>query len=93
MCFQTSEGGAECFTDLRVGVFKEIVPMGVDPEVISYRLAGKVCVNNNNFIVTVRLNPNATSSDAVSYSSGFSIMLQKCFYAVNCWECVLLLMM
>nr|XP_019959354.1 PREDICTED: thiosulfate sulfurtransferase/rhodanese-like domain-containing protein 2 [Paralichthys olivaceus] len=38
--FKTSDGGAECFTDLRVGVYKEIVPMGVDPEVISYRLAG-----------------------------------------------------
>ncbi|KAM9357045.1 thiosulfate sulfurtransferase/rhodanese-like domain-containing protein 2 [Symphorus nematophorus] len=38
--FKTSDGGAECFTDLRVGVFKEIVPMGVDPDVISYRLAG-----------------------------------------------------
>lgn len=38
--FKTSEGGADCFTDLRVGVYKEIVPMGVDPDVISYRLAG-----------------------------------------------------
>ncbi|XP_039975856.1 thiosulfate sulfurtransferase/rhodanese-like domain-containing protein 2 isoform X1 [Xiphias gladius] len=38
--FKTSDGGAECFTDLRVGVYKEIVPMGVDPDVISYRLAG-----------------------------------------------------
>lgn len=37
---QTSDGGADCFTDLRVGVYKEIVPMGVDPDVISYRLAG-----------------------------------------------------
>lgn len=38
--FKSSDGGAECFTDLRVGVYKEIVPMGVDPDVISYRLAG-----------------------------------------------------
>ncbi|KAM9850339.1 thiosulfate sulfurtransferase/rhodanese-like domain-containing protein 2 [Aulostomus maculatus] len=38
--FKTSDGGTECFTDLRVGVYKEIVPMGVDPSVISYRLAG-----------------------------------------------------
>uniref|UniRef100_UPI0037E8CA98 thiosulfate sulfurtransferase/rhodanese-like domain-containing protein 2 isoform X2 n=1 Tax=Semicossyphus pulcher TaxID=241346 RepID=UPI0037E8CA98 len=38
--FKTSDGGVECFTDLRVGVYKEIVPMGVDPDVISYRLAG-----------------------------------------------------
>ncbi|XP_040903360.1 thiosulfate sulfurtransferase/rhodanese-like domain-containing protein 2 [Toxotes jaculatrix] len=38
--FKTSDGGAECFTDLRVGVYKEIVPMGVNPDVISYRLAG-----------------------------------------------------
>ncbi|XP_073343056.1 thiosulfate sulfurtransferase/rhodanese-like domain-containing protein 2 [Pagrus major] len=38
--FKTSDGGAECFTDLRVGVYKEIVPMGVDPDVISYQLAG-----------------------------------------------------
>ncbi|KAI3351421.1 hypothetical protein L3Q82_020278, partial [Scortum barcoo] len=38
--FKTSDGGAECFTDLRVGVYKEIVPMGVDPDIISYQLAG-----------------------------------------------------
>ncbi|XP_062331962.1 thiosulfate sulfurtransferase/rhodanese-like domain-containing protein 2 [Osmerus eperlanus] len=38
--FKTSEGGAGCFPDLRVGVYKEIVPMGVDPEEVSYRLAG-----------------------------------------------------
>lgn len=35
-----SDGGAECFSDLRVGVYKEIVPMGVDPSVLSFRLAG-----------------------------------------------------
>lgn len=40
---QTSDGGAQCFTDLRVGVYKEIVPMGVDPDVVSYKLAGGVC--------------------------------------------------
>ncbi|XP_056899490.1 thiosulfate sulfurtransferase/rhodanese-like domain-containing protein 2 isoform X2 [Takifugu flavidus] len=38
--FKTSDGGAKCFTDLRVGVYKEIVPMGVDPAVLSYQLAG-----------------------------------------------------
>nr|XP_023651654.1 thiosulfate sulfurtransferase/rhodanese-like domain-containing protein 2 isoform X1 [Paramormyrops kingsleyae]XP_023651655.1 thiosulfate sulfurtransferase/rhodanese-like domain-containing protein 2 isoform X1 [Paramormyrops kingsleyae] len=38
--FKRSEGGAECFSNLRVGVYKEIVPMGVDPDVLSYRLAG-----------------------------------------------------
>ncbi|TSK45882.1 Thiosulfate sulfurtransferase/rhodanese-like domain-containing protein 2 [Bagarius yarrelli] len=38
--FKTSDGGADCFPDLKVGVYKEIVPMGVDPDVISYKLAG-----------------------------------------------------
>uniref|UniRef100_A0A4W4EYB8 Thiosulfate sulfurtransferase/rhodanese-like domain-containing protein 2 n=2 Tax=Electrophorus electricus TaxID=8005 RepID=A0A4W4EYB8_ELEEL len=38
--FKISEGGAECFSELKVGVYKEIVPMGVDPDTISYRLAG-----------------------------------------------------
>ncbi|XP_034545356.1 thiosulfate sulfurtransferase/rhodanese-like domain-containing protein 2 [Notolabrus celidotus] len=38
--FKKSDGGAECFTDLRVGVYKEIVPMGVDPDALSYELAG-----------------------------------------------------
>ncbi|KAK7137690.1 hypothetical protein R3I94_013366 [Phoxinus phoxinus] len=38
--FKKSEGGAECFSDLKVGVYKEIVPMGVDPDILSYRLAG-----------------------------------------------------
>ncbi|XP_057705360.1 thiosulfate sulfurtransferase/rhodanese-like domain-containing protein 2 [Corythoichthys intestinalis] len=38
--FKTSDGGSECFTELKVGVFKEIVPMGLDPNVLSYRLAG-----------------------------------------------------
>ncbi|KAM4555897.1 thiosulfate sulfurtransferase/rhodanese-like domain-containing protein 2 [Odontesthes bonariensis] len=38
--FKSSDGGAECFTDLKVGVYREIVPMGVDPDVISYQLAG-----------------------------------------------------
>ncbi|KAM5193976.1 thiosulfate sulfurtransferase/rhodanese-like domain-containing protein 2 [Mantella aurantiaca] len=35
--FKTSEGGARCFPDLRVGVFQEIVPMGVDPHKVSYK--------------------------------------------------------
>ncbi|KAM6924256.1 thiosulfate sulfurtransferase/rhodanese-like domain-containing protein 2 [Xenentodon cancila] len=38
--FKTSDGGAECFTELKVGVYREIVPMGVDPDVIPYQLAG-----------------------------------------------------
>ncbi|XP_061690298.1 thiosulfate sulfurtransferase/rhodanese-like domain-containing protein 2 isoform X2 [Syngnathoides biaculeatus] len=38
--FKTSDGGPECFPELKVGVFKEIVPMGLDPDVLSYRLAG-----------------------------------------------------
>ncbi|KAF7702268.1 thiosulfate sulfurtransferase/rhodanese-like domain-containing protein 2 [Silurus meridionalis] len=38
--FKTSEGGGKCFPELKVGVYKEIVPMGVDPDIISYRLAG-----------------------------------------------------
>lgn len=38
--FKSSDGGADCFTDLKVGVYKEIVPMGVDPDVVSYKLAG-----------------------------------------------------
>jgi len=42
VCFQTSDGGPECFKDMKVGVFKEIVPMGMDPDVISYQLAGKI---------------------------------------------------
>ena len=47
VCVQASDGGAECFTELKVGVYKEIVPMGVDPDAISYQLAGKRCLNNN----------------------------------------------
>ncbi|XP_055488722.1 thiosulfate sulfurtransferase/rhodanese-like domain-containing protein 2 isoform X1 [Leucoraja erinacea] len=38
--FKRSAGGTHCFQDLRVGVFKEVVPMGVDPEDISYKDAG-----------------------------------------------------
>eukprot|EP00062_Callorhinchus_milii_P013781 gi/632962252/ref/XP_007897204.1/ PREDICTED: thiosulfate sulfurtransferase/rhodanese-like domain-containing protein 2 [Callorhinchus milii] len=38
--FKRSAGGVNCFADLRVGVFKEIVPMGVDPEKVSYKDAG-----------------------------------------------------
>lgn len=38
---QTSDGSAECFPDLKVGVYKEIVPMGVDPDIITYRSAGR----------------------------------------------------
>lgn len=38
--FKMSEGGAESFKELKVGVYREIVPMGVDPRILSYRLAG-----------------------------------------------------
>ncbi|NXF92766.1 TSTD2 protein, partial [Eubucco bourcierii] len=33
-------GGSHCFPDLRVGVFKEIVPMGIDPKIVSYKETG-----------------------------------------------------
>ncbi|NXD73475.1 TSTD2 protein, partial [Eolophus roseicapillus] len=39
--FKSSAGGAHCFTDLRVGVFQEIVPMGIDPKIVSYKETGK----------------------------------------------------
>ncbi|OCU00714.1 thiosulfate sulfurtransferase/rhodanese-like domain-containing protein 2 [Xenopus laevis] len=35
--FKTSDGGAHCFPDLRVGVFQEIVPMGIEPHKVSYK--------------------------------------------------------
>ncbi|XP_035281864.1 thiosulfate sulfurtransferase/rhodanese-like domain-containing protein 2 isoform X1 [Anguilla anguilla] len=38
--FKRSEGGADSFTDLKVGLYKEIVPMGVDPDTVSFRQAG-----------------------------------------------------
>uniref|UniRef100_A0A9L0T108 Thiosulfate sulfurtransferase like domain containing 2 n=1 Tax=Equus caballus TaxID=9796 RepID=A0A9L0T108_HORSE len=38
--FKTSKGGACCFPELRVGVFEEIVPMGISPNKISYRTPG-----------------------------------------------------
>ncbi|NXC42758.1 TSTD2 protein, partial [Penelope pileata] len=38
--FKSSAGGAHCFPDLRVGVFKEIVPMGIDPKKVSYKETG-----------------------------------------------------
>ncbi|XP_061490231.1 thiosulfate sulfurtransferase/rhodanese-like domain-containing protein 2 isoform X2 [Rhineura floridana] len=38
--FKTSAGGAHCFLDLRIGVFEEIVPMGIDPEKVSYKETG-----------------------------------------------------
>ncbi|KAK6493948.1 thiosulfate sulfurtransferase/rhodanese-like domain-containing protein 2 isoform X1 [Huso huso] len=38
--FKSSDGGSYCFPELRVGVYKEIVPMGVDPDKLSYKLAG-----------------------------------------------------
>lgn len=38
--FKSSKGGAHCFPELRVGVFQEIVPMGIDPEKVSYKETG-----------------------------------------------------
>ncbi|XP_075596193.1 thiosulfate sulfurtransferase/rhodanese-like domain-containing protein 2 isoform X4 [Balearica regulorum gibbericeps] len=38
--FKSSAGGAHCFPDLRVGVFREIVPMGIDPKIVSYKETG-----------------------------------------------------
>ncbi|KAG9345547.1 hypothetical protein JZ751_008691 [Albula glossodonta] len=37
---KSSEGGSNCFTSLKIGVYKEIVPMGVDPDLLSFRQAG-----------------------------------------------------
>lgn len=37
---QTSKGGACCFPELRVGVFEEIVPMGISPNKTSYKKTG-----------------------------------------------------
>ncbi|KAM9675772.1 thiosulfate sulfurtransferase/rhodanese-like domain-containing protein 2 isoform 1-T2 [Dama dama] len=38
--FKTSKGGACCFPELRVGVFEEIVPMGISPNKVSYKKPG-----------------------------------------------------
>ncbi|XP_054842554.1 thiosulfate sulfurtransferase/rhodanese-like domain-containing protein 2 [Eublepharis macularius] len=38
--FKTSPGGAHCFPHLRIGIFEEIVPMGIDPKKISYKETG-----------------------------------------------------
>uniref|UniRef100_A0A8D1MC88 Thiosulfate sulfurtransferase/rhodanese-like domain-containing protein 2 n=1 Tax=Sus scrofa TaxID=9823 RepID=A0A8D1MC88_PIG len=38
--FKTSKGGACCFPELRVGVFEEIVPMGISPKKVSYKKPG-----------------------------------------------------
>ncbi|XP_020647050.3 thiosulfate sulfurtransferase/rhodanese-like domain-containing protein 2 [Pogona vitticeps] len=38
--FKTSKGGAHCFPDLRTGVFEEIVPMGINPNEVSYKESG-----------------------------------------------------
>ncbi|XP_048639280.1 thiosulfate sulfurtransferase/rhodanese-like domain-containing protein 2 isoform X3 [Marmota marmota marmota] len=38
--FKISRGGAHCFPELRVGVFEEIVPMGISPYKISYKKPG-----------------------------------------------------
>ncbi|XP_048358964.1 thiosulfate sulfurtransferase/rhodanese-like domain-containing protein 2 [Sphaerodactylus townsendi] len=38
--FKTSTGGAHCFPDLRIGVFEEIVPLGINPKKVSYKETG-----------------------------------------------------
>ncbi|EMP37558.1 Thiosulfate sulfurtransferase/rhodanese-like domain-containing protein 2 [Chelonia mydas] len=38
--FKSSAGGAHCFPDFRVGVFEEIVPMGINPNKVSYKETG-----------------------------------------------------
>ncbi|XP_019346245.1 thiosulfate sulfurtransferase/rhodanese-like domain-containing protein 2 isoform X3 [Alligator mississippiensis] len=38
--FKSSAGGAHCFPGLRVDVFEEIVPMGIDPNKVSYKETG-----------------------------------------------------
>ncbi|NWW33724.1 TSTD2 protein, partial [Panurus biarmicus] len=45
--FKSSAGGAHCFPDLRVGVFKEIVPMGIDPKIVSYKETGTDLTSNS----------------------------------------------
>ncbi|XP_062937628.1 thiosulfate sulfurtransferase/rhodanese-like domain-containing protein 2 isoform X2 [Cynocephalus volans] len=37
---KASKGGPHCFPELRVGVFEEIVPMGISPNKISYKKPG-----------------------------------------------------
>ena len=40
--FQRSPGSALAFPDgLKIGIYQEIVPMGLDPEVISHENTGK----------------------------------------------------
>uniref|UniRef100_A0A8C4Q507 Thiosulfate sulfurtransferase like domain containing 2 n=1 Tax=Eptatretus burgeri TaxID=7764 RepID=A0A8C4Q507_EPTBU len=38
--FKRSAGGAECFPELRVGVYQELVPLGIDPCLVSFKDAG-----------------------------------------------------
>lgn len=38
--FKSSKGGSHCFPELRVGVFEEIVPMGISPSEVSYKNPG-----------------------------------------------------
>lgn len=42
MYLQTSPGNSKDFDDLRVGVYNEIVPMGISPDEISFKHAGKM---------------------------------------------------
>lgn len=39
--FKSSPGGARCFADLRVAVHQEIVPLGLSPQAVSHRDAGR----------------------------------------------------
>uniref|UniRef100_UPI00358F9A50 thiosulfate sulfurtransferase/rhodanese-like domain-containing protein 2 isoform X2 n=1 Tax=Myxine glutinosa TaxID=7769 RepID=UPI00358F9A50 len=38
--FKRSAGGTECFQELRVGIYQELVPLGIDPCLVSYKDAG-----------------------------------------------------
>lgn len=64
VCVQSSDGGAECFSGLKVGVYEEIVPMGVNPDILSYQLAGTLHLN------TIILWHGAVVSTAASEQEG-----------------------
>lgn len=57
--------------------------MGVDPDVISYRLAGRVCVNNRSTVLKVQLSSSTATSDANSYSPVTSVTIVVIFFSVH----------
>ncbi|XP_064147769.1 thiosulfate sulfurtransferase/rhodanese-like domain-containing protein 2 isoform X2 [Loxodonta africana] len=59
--FKTSKGGAHCFPELRVGVFEEIVPMGISPSKISYKKPGEFHKEVENFLTLA----NQEQSDTI----------------------------